>query len=135
MRLVIRCTAISLAVAGPFVLFVLWYWGGDDFKAADLPGTYVLHNKSMYSTLTLRPDQTFLEEIDADGQVRRAQGRWTMVGESVLSFSSEFLTLPGQAGDPGGVSNADLAKRFGVISINLRPSSRKLAFQRKLLQR
>ncbi len=134
MRLVIRCTAISLAVGGPFMFFLLWYWGSDDVRPSDIPGTYILRNHDVASSLTLQSDQTFQEEIAANEQVRRAHGSWKLVGESGLIFSPEFLPLPGQTIDPGGAADADITKRFGVIWINLHTGSSKLAFQKKLLR-
>ena len=100
MRLVIRCTAISLAVGGPFMFFLLWYWGSDDVRPSDIPGTYILRNHDVASSLTLQSDQTFQEEIAANEQVRRAHGSWKLVGESGLIFSPEFLPLPGQTDRP-----------------------------------
>jgi hypothetical protein len=119
MRLVLRATAISMLFVAPITFFVLWYWGGDTFTPDSLAGKYILKYDGGSSNLTLKPDQTFDEELNINGEVKHAQGKWKLVGENHIAFSPEFLKLPGQATGPNGAPYGELSSRFGVVWINL----------------
>jgi hypothetical protein len=47
------------------------------------------------STLVLRPDHRFQQEISRAGKVERVQGSWRRIGEGGIVFSKEFLRVAG----------------------------------------
>jgi hypothetical protein len=99
---------------------ILWYSiadYGDDVTS----GTYYLARNSESSTLVLRPDHTFQQELSEHGQLERATGTWRRVGESGVEFSKEFLAVAGQEPRPDGSAWADMYKDLGfLVSLHFR---------------
>ncbi len=96
-------------------LFIGWFIIASDYGEAVTCGTYSLVQQDERSILTLRPDHTFAQQVNAPGQVRNAVGTWHRVGEGGVAFSKEFLALPGQELAPDGTSWADIEKKFGIL--------------------
>lgn len=80
-----------------------------------LAGTYVLNRSGEKCILHLRSAGTFAEELVRLGEVQRAQGRWHRYGESHVSFSSEFVTIRGQALNADGEAHGEFDKRLGLL--------------------
>ncbi len=106
---------IARAISVFVVAFVCWYVIASDYGDAVTSGTYSLVHGGERSTLVLRPDHTFTQEVRTLGQVRQAVGAWHRSGEGGVELSKEFLALPGQEQASDGTSHADLEKRFGVL--------------------
>ncbi len=87
-------TAIA-KVTGAVVLllavFLLWYTVASDYGDAVTSGTYHLSQNGETSTLVLKPDHTFRQELSLSGELRRAEGSWRRIGEGGVVFSKEFL--------------------------------------------
>lgn len=83
--------AVLLAV----VVGVVWYSIAANYDYGAVSGTYSLRNDRDESTLVLRKDRSFQQELKHDERVERAQGTWRRVGEGGVVFSKEFLKLPG----------------------------------------
>src|SRR5450631_407503 len=96
-------------------LYIGWFIVASDYSDAVTSGTYSLVQRDDRSTLLLRSDHTFTQEVRTPGQVRQAAGAWHRLGEGGVEFSKEFLALPGQVPAADGTSYADIEKRFGIL--------------------
>ena len=65
--------------------------------------------------LVLKPDHTFVQELESAGSAAHAQGTWRRVGEGGISFSSAFLAVPGAMIEPDGTTFADMHKALGLF--------------------
>jgi hypothetical protein len=102
----------------PFALligFVLWYTVASDYGDGVTSGTYHLTQNGETSTLILKPDHTFQQELNKLGNVKRAAGTWRRFGEGAIAFSKEFLTVSGQELGQDGTPYGEIHKRFGLL--------------------
>jgi len=97
------------------VCFVLWYSVASDYGDGVASGTYHLAENGEISTLTLKTDHSFQQELSEHGEVKRASGTWHRVGEGGISFSKNFLPVSGQELGPDGTAYADMHKQFGFL--------------------
>lgn len=106
-------------IVGAALLFltlsVCWFIVASDYGDAVTSGTYSLAQQDERSTLVLRPDHTFTQEVRTPAQVRQAIGTRHRFGEGGVGFSKEFLALPGEEPALDGTSYADIEKRFGIL--------------------
>jgi hypothetical protein len=77
------------------LLFLGWYYVAANYDYGALAGTYSFHGDDVSSTLLLRSDRSFHQEVLERGQRKVADGSWRRIGESGVNFSKEFLRLPG----------------------------------------
>jgi hypothetical protein len=102
----------------PFALligFVLWYTVASDYGDGVTSGTYHLTQKGETSTLILKPDHTFQQELNKLGNVKRATGTWRRFGEGAIEFSKEFLTVSGQELGQDGTPYGEIHKGYGLL--------------------
>lgn len=111
-------------VAGVFALFlivffVLWH-AVADYGDSVTSGTYQLAQNGETSTLVLKPDHSFQQELTKLGKVQRATGTWRRFGEGGVAFSREFLVVSGQEPGPDGTPYGEIRKDFGLfVSLTL----------------
>jgi hypothetical protein len=113
-----------------------WYIEAGNFSDANVPGTYIAEQRDETSTLILRPDHTFQQELDSAGTVRRAHGRWSFFpsdSKGHIEFSKEFIVLSGQELNPDGTAFGQLENRFGLLSISIAPTPGGPTFRKRLL--
>jgi hypothetical protein len=111
-------------LSGCFVLVVccvLWYIVASDYGDGVASGTYHFAEDGETSTLVLKPDHSFQQELTEHGEVKRAAGTWRRIGEGGIAFSSEFLLVSGQEPGADGTAYADIHKNVGLfVSLILR---------------
>ena len=78
-------------------------------------GTYHLAQDDKTSTLVLKPDHSFQQELSEHGEVKRAAGTWRRLGEGGIVFSKEFLFVSGHEPSADGTAYADIHKDFGLL--------------------
>ncbi len=101
--------------------FVLWYSVASDYGDGVASGTFYLAENGETSTLVLKPDHSFQQELSEHGEVKRATGTWHRIGEGGIEFSKEFLLVSGQEPGADGSAYADIHKDFGLfVSLSLR---------------
>jgi hypothetical protein len=101
--------------------FVLWYSVASDYGDGVASGTYYLAENGETSTLVLKPDHSFQQELSEHGEVKRATGTWHRIGEAGIEFSKEFLLVSGQEPGADGSTYADIHKHFRLfVSLSLR---------------
>lgn len=105
----------TIGVLTAIVLLCGWYAVAANYDYQALAGTYVLTRNGEKCTLKLRSDHTFSEEIDRSGSLQIVRGQWHRYGESHVSFSSEFLKLPGQELNESGEAHGQFDKTLGIL--------------------
>ena len=108
-----RRASIAILLSG--VLFVIWYSVAANYDYGALAGTYVSHSNGATCILQLKPDRTFVEEVNRPGGTQRSEGHWRRYGEAHVAFSKEFLTLPGEETNAEGEADGEFDKRLGIF--------------------
>src|SRR5271154_6804044 len=96
-----------------FALFCTWYYVAANYDYSSLAGTYVFNQDKERCTLYLRSDRTFTQELDHSGSYQKSEGTWYRYGESHVSFSSEFLKVPGEELNANGEAHGQFEKTLG----------------------
>ena len=98
-----------------------WAVAAMDYGDRIAAGTYSFEANGESSTLVLSLNHTFRQTRRLGGNEQRSQGTWRRVGEGGISFSKEFLVVPGDEPEPDGTTFSDMHKAFGVFtSLRLR---------------
>jgi len=137
--------SILLALA----LFCVWYSIAANYDYAALSGTYEYDKDGITSTLYLKKDGTFQQKLVAGDNVDMSKGTWCRIGEGGVTFSKEFMRLPGQLSyldkfgpDLNGNKDADadfggyfekVLTLFPVLYVDGKPND--LKFSKRLLTR
>jgi hypothetical protein len=79
-----------------FALFCVWFSIASNYDYDALRGTYTYKNANVSSTLVLHADRTFSQQLTDGGKTVSASGTWNRIGEGGVTFSADFLRLPGQ---------------------------------------
>jgi len=118
------------------ILFWVWYSVAADYGYSAVSGTYTLQRNGETSTLLLRPDRSFQQEVSHGENVERAQGSWRRVGQGGVVFSKEFLKTAGQEVRPDGEVDGEVEKRcLGLfVSIAFNPDRGGPTFHKKLFR-
>jgi hypothetical protein len=117
------------------VLFFVWYSVAADYGYGAVTGSYSFGSNGEESTLVLRKDQSFQQEVKHDGRVERSQGTWRRIGEGGVVFSKEFLKLPGQVTRTNGEADGEVRKRFGLfLSIGFNPDPGGPVFHKRMFR-
>jgi hypothetical protein len=112
LKLIARAAASVLLLAG---IGICWFVVASDYSDSAASGTYRLAYKGMRSTLVLRPDHSFRQEVSDSSGIQRAEGTWRRVGEGGVAFSRDFLTLPGEERGEDGTAYSDMQRKFGIL--------------------
>jgi hypothetical protein len=126
-------------VGGALVLvvgvFVGWYSIASNYDYGAVSGTYSLQLNGEESSLVLKRDRSFQQELKHDGRVEQSQGTWRRIGEGGVVFSKEFLKVPGQVTRPDGQADGEVKKSLGLfMSIALTPDPGGPVFHKKLFR-
>lgn len=116
------------------VLFWIWYSVAANYDYAALAGTYVSrsHDREV-CTLHLHADGSFAEELSDSGHIGKAQGHWHRSGEAHVTFSPEFLRVPGEELNAAGQAHGEFDKTLGLFpKLVLAPLPGGPIFHRKL---
>ena len=108
---------IGLSLVAAILAFWCWYGIAANYDYSSLAGTYTFKGGGENCILYLHPDRTFLQEVNRGGAIERAEGQWHRSGESHVSFSNEFLSLPGQEVNSAGQAHGQFEKRLGMFPI------------------
>ena len=117
------------------MIVVFWYREGENFSDGAVSGTYTLQLNGEASTLVLRLDHTFQQQLGRAGKVEHSEGTWRVSGEGHIAFSGEFLKLSGEEMSPAGQAYGQIKNWFGLISITLAPNPNGPTFHKKLFRR
>jgi hypothetical protein len=94
-RFLSRSAKSAGVVFAAVLLFVGWYSVAANYDYGALAGTYSYNGNGVSSTLLLRKDRSFHQEVMERGRREVADGSWRRIGEGGVNFSKEFLRLPG----------------------------------------
>ena len=107
-----RFSRAGLLLLIAILLFWLWYWRAADYTSNALAGTYTYAGNGETSTLVLKRDQTFQQQLNRDGASEHAQGSWRRYGESGVAFSKEFLPVSTVKAEPDGYTRGEVRRVF-----------------------
>jgi hypothetical protein len=126
---------LGLGILLSIIIFWVWYSVAANYDYGALSGTYSLRLKGETSTLVLKRDRSFQQELIHEGKTERAQGSWRRVGEGGVVFSKEFIKVPGQEIRPDGQADGEFKKRLGLFpSIAMSPDPGGPTFRKKLFR-
>jgi len=113
-----------------------WYMVAADYSYSAVSGTYMFHDDGESSTLVLRRDQSFQQDLNRDGKMAHVRGTWRRIGEGGVVFSKEFLKVKGQEVRSDGQADGEIEKRFPGFfpSIRFEPQFNGPRFTRRLFQ-
>ncbi len=124
---------LALGILLSIVLFWIWYSVAANYDYGALAGTYVFHGDGETCALYLRPDRTFVQELNRSGDIQKSQGHWDRYGLSHMSFSNEFLKLSGEELNADGQAHGQFDKTLGIFpTLTLAPLPNGPQFHRKL---
>jgi hypothetical protein len=92
--------------------FWIWYMVAADYSYGAVAGTYSFRSDGEASTLILKKDRTFQQELTRQGKVESTRGTWRRIGEGGVVFSREFLAVEGQQVRPDGQADGEVQKSF-----------------------
>ena len=95
-----------------FAVFWIWYMVAADYSYGAIAGTYVYRADGEESTLALKKDQSFQQELIRQGKVERTQGSWRRIGEGGVVFSKEFLPVGDVQAASDGSTYGEVRKSF-----------------------
>lgn len=98
-----------------FICFVLWATVAMDYGDGVAVGIYSLAENGDTSTLVLKPDHTFQQNLSHSGKMQHAEGTWRRFGEGGIEFSQQFLVLSGQELSAHGHAYAEMHKTLGLF--------------------
>jgi hypothetical protein len=108
-------------ISGGLFVMVAWHIVASDYGDSVASGSYHFTQDDQTSTLVLKPDHSFQQELMNRGEAKRATGTWHRIGEGGIEFSKEFLPVSGQEPGPEGSVYADMHKPLGLfVSLALR---------------
>ena len=114
-------------------LFCYWYMVASDYGYRAVSGIYTYRGNGESSTLVLRQDQSFQQDLDRNGKVEHVQGTWRRIGEGRVVLSKEFLKVKGQEVRTDGQADGEIEKRFAGFfpSIRFEPQFNGPKFNRR----
>lgn len=107
--------AIGIVLVLLIALMFGWYIIAANYGYSALAGKYVYDMNGHKCTLILKADRSFTEELNHDGSSQKVIGTWYRYGEAHVSFSSTFITLPGQELNAEGEVHGQFEKRLGLF--------------------
>jgi hypothetical protein len=129
-NLVIWSAGVCVSI---LLVFVVWYIEAGNFSEGAVSGTYTLQLNGETSTLVLKANHSFQQELDRAGTKIRSEGTWRVSGEGHIAFSDRFLKVTGREMSPAGQAYGQLENRLGLVSITLAPNPDGPTFHKKLL--
>ena len=119
------------------IAFLLcWYTVAADYGYRAVSGTYLFQCDEETSTLILRQDRSFQQDLNRDGKIQHVQGTWRRIGEGGVVFSKEFLKVKGQEVRSDGQADGEVEKRFAGFfpSIRFEPQFKGPKFNKRLFR-
>jgi len=120
MKLARNVAAVGFCLVLCYLAFAIWYVVASDYSDSAVSGIYRLAQDGETSTLVLKPDHTFQQELSRLGKLQSAQGTWRRVGQAGIAFSKDFLTISGQELSANGTAYGEIHKTLGfLVSLTL----------------
>jgi len=104
--------------AGVLLLLVCCGWWlvvATDYGENAAVGKYRFTGNGAISTLVLNPDHTFRQDLQIGSSNQHSEGTWHKSGEGGISFSKDFLAVPGDEPSADGSTFCDMHKTLGLF--------------------
>lgn len=116
-----KSVQVSSGLLLSFACFVMWTTVAMNYDDSVAVGKYSFEGGGESSTLVLSPDHTFQQAVRLGDVDQHAEGTWRREGEGGISFSKEFLVIPGDEAEPDGTTFSDMHKTLGLfVSLRIR---------------
>jgi hypothetical protein len=110
-----RRLKIAVLIFAPIAAFVAWFYIAANYDYGALSGEYVYKTKDASCVLYLHSDTTFVQNLSDSGRLEHVHGQWRRYGQAGVSFSNEFLKLPGQEFDGSNAAFGKFDKTLGIF--------------------
>jgi len=98
-----------------------WLVVAMDYGESAAVGKYRFTGNGAISTLVLKPDHTFQQDLQIGSNKQHSEGTWHRVGEGGISFSKDFIAVSGDEPSADGSTFCDMHKTLGLfLSLQLR---------------
>jgi hypothetical protein len=107
--------AIGIVFLLLLVIGWVWYCIAANYDYSAVSGTYYYQGDGVTSTLVLKEDRSFQQELTQNGKIEHAHGSWRRIAEAGVAFSKDFLIVPGQEIRPTGERDGYFDKSWGLF--------------------
>jgi hypothetical protein len=116
-----KSVRVTVGLIVSFVCLFMWGAAAMNYDDSVAVGKYRFTGNGEFSTLVLKPDHSFQQDLQMGNIKRHGEGTWRRVGEGGISFSKEFLVVSGDEPEPDGTTFCDMHKTMGLfVSLRLR---------------
>ena len=84
---------VSIGIASAILLSVAWYCVAADYSYCAVSGTYKFEGVGEVSTLVLRKDGSFQQELSRGDKKESGNGTWRRIGEGGIVLSKNFCDI------------------------------------------
>ena len=109
-----RALLLVIVLIVGYVCFAVWFVLASDYSEHVVVGDYRFRQGQERSTLTLRPNHTFAQQVNRNGKMERAEGTWRLFLQDGIAFSKSFITVTGGDRASDGTAYGNVRKVFGV---------------------
>lgn len=116
-----KSVRVSIGFLLSFAGFVVWCTAAMNYGDSVAVGKYRFIGNREISTLVLKPDHSFQQDLQIGGIKGHGEGTWRRIGEGGIAFSKGFLAVSGDEPGPDGTTYCDMHKTLGLfVSLRLR---------------
>ena len=109
-----RLLLILSGLIAAYLCFTIWFVLASDYSDHVVIGEYHLHNGQERSTLILRPNHTFAQQVSHTGRTEMVEGTWRLFFQDGIAFSKSFLSVCGQDRSSDGTAYGNVRKALGI---------------------
>ena len=116
-----KSVRMSIGFLLSFACFVIWGTAAMNYGDSVAVGKYRFIGNREISTLVLKPDHSFQQDLQIGDIKGHGEGTWRRIGEGGIAFSKGFLAVSGGEPGPDGTTYCDMHKTLGLfVSLRIR---------------
>lgn len=116
-----KATWVTVGLIFSFVCLVMWAAAAMNYGDSVAVGKYRFVGNGESSTLVLKLDHSFQQDLQLGNMKQHGEGTWRRLGEGGIVFSKEFLIVSGDEPGPDGTTFCEMHKTVGLfVSLRLR---------------
>jgi hypothetical protein len=115
-----KSVRLSIGFLLSFACFVIWGTAAMNYGDSVAVGKYRFNGNREVSTLVLKPDHSFQQDLQIGSVKGHGEGTWRRIGEGGIAFSKGFLAVSGDEPGPDGTTYCHMHKTLGLfVSLRL----------------